>query len=529
MQVTLYKYAGKSIVVDKILPSGTGNALTIDADYGFEGNQDVDNIYINIRSATKPLWNYAYIDSFTRYYFVTQVVWLSGSLWRMNLRCDVLMSFSNTIKSQSGTILYSGSGESRRYDPRLVYNLPPVRTAIAPDFNLSGNVYGDDVYIVMAIRYMEFWGPTATGFRSTNQMQYIIFSPEAYFVFWRRFMDDLSDENRVAVSSTICSLTLVRWLDLSGIAKTTAVSFSTPEIYKRLNQDLQIICSTWNSAYPGPYDLWQIRADEYIAQRYVCFQDTALSYADRKAQRLIDIPFVGQINVDLDNLGLPSTTGFYLCCKISYDFGGNQYVAVPGIGATSISDGSQADYNNDEYVSFTNSYTANYLLDASYDAEKETRTAQILSMLGTAAAGIVSGIMTQGATIPATIASLGIGAANFALAEQKLEYQKAASMKLSGTSNGGSAYTTMTKYVVSPQPQMERPMARLLKKICNSSTNATSFQAEYGKPDGAFRTLSALTGTGFCQMGTVTLTGFTSATEPERNEIKNLLLSGVIL
>lgn len=527
MQVTLYRYAGKSIVVDKTLPSGTGNVITIDADYGFEGNQDVDNIYINIRSASKPLWNYAYIDSFARYYFVTQVVWLSGSLWRMNLRCDVLMSFSATVKSQSGTILYSGSGDSRRYDPRLVYNLPPVKSAIAPSLT-NPDAYGDDVYIVMTIRYMEFWTPNSTGFRATNQMQYIIFSPEAYFVFWARFMA-LSDEDRVAISSTICSLTMVRWLDLSGLTKTTYASFSSPEIYKRLNQDIQIVCASFNTTYPGPYDLWQIRADDYIGQRYLCFPDTALSYADRKAQRLIDIPFVGQINIDLDNLGLPSTTGFYLCCKISYDFGGNQYVAVLGLGSTSISDGSQASYRNEDYVSFTNSYTANFLTDESYDAEKETRNAQILSMLGTAASGIVSGIMTEGATIPATIASLGIGAANFALAEQKLEYQKAASLKLSGTSNGGSPYNTMKKYVVSPQPHIEKPAAALYKKICDSSTNAASFQADYGKPDGAFRTLSALVGTGFCQMGTVTLTGFASATEPERNEIKNLLLSGVIL
>ena len=73
MTVTLYRYSGKSNVVEKTLPSGTGNILTITADYGFEGNQDVDRIYININSATKPLWTYAYIDSFSRYYFVTNI------------------------------------------------------------------------------------------------------------------------------------------------------------------------------------------------------------------------------------------------------------------------------------------------------------------------------------------------------------------------------------------------------------------------------------------------------------------------
>ena len=526
MQVTLYRYGGKDIAVNKVLPSSGADYLSITADYGFEGNQDVNTPSIIIESAAKPTYNYAYIQELGRYYFVTSCVWLSGQLWRLNLRCDVLKTYQTEIYNQSGTVLYSGSGDSRRYDPRLVYNLPPVKTEISPSLT-NPDAYGDPVYIVMSIRYMEFWGPTATGFRSTNQMQYIIFSPEAYFVFWARFMA-LSDDDRVAISATICSLTLVRWLDLSGLTKTTYASFSSPEIYKRVNQDIQLICSFLNDAYPGPYDIWQIRADDYNGQRYLCFPDTALSYADRKAQRLVDIPYVGQLNIDLDNLGLPSLTGFYLCVKISYDFGGNQYVVIPGTGATSITAGNQATYKREDYVSFTNSYTANFVSDDSYNAETETRAAQILSMIGTAAGGIVSGIVTEGATVPATIASLGIGAANFALAEQRLEYQKAASLKLSGTSNGGSAYNTLISYVATPQPHIVYPAATLYKKTSNSSTDPTTFQAEYGKPDGAFRTLSALAGTGYAQMGTVTLDGFNSATEIERDEIKNLLLSGVI-
>lgn len=529
MQVTLYKYSGKSIVVDKNLPSGTGNALTIDADYGFEGNQDVDNIYINISSATKPLWNYAYIDSFSRYYFVTQVVWLSGSLWRMNLRCDVLMSFSTTIKSQSGTILYSGSGDSRRYDPRLVYNLPPVKTAISPTtLTDTGDATGNDAYIVLAARFMD---PTAAvPAQATNQMNYYIFTPAAYAVFTKTLAAIASqsggDRTVKAVTDTFCSVTVVRWLNMTGFTQVQQAQFCSPEIYNLVSAESHSIFISVLSA--GSY-MYQITAEEYHNKRYLAFADTALSYADRKAQRLIDIPFVGQINVDLDNLGLPSYTGYYLCVEISYDFGGNQYVVSLGIGATSITLASSVSYQRVDYTTFSNTYTANFVSESSYSAETETRAAQLLSMLGTAAAGIVSGIVTEGATVPATIASLGIGAANFALSEQKIEYQKAASLKLNGTSNGGSPYNTLISYVTTPQPHIVYPAAKLYKKTSDSSTDLAAFAAEYGKPDGAFRTLSSLTGTGFCQMGTVTLTGFASATEPERNEIKNLLLSGVIL
>ena len=64
---------------------------------------------------------------------------------------------------------------------------------------------------------------------------------------------------------------------------------------------------------------------------------------------------------------------------------------------------------------------------------------------------------SQGEIFGKNAVFLGIGAANFALNEQKIEYQKAASMKVSGTSNGGSAYNTFITYVVTPQPHIQRP------------------------------------------------------------------------
>lgn len=530
MQVTLYRYGGKSIELNKTLPTSLSERLIVDADYGFEGNQDLDRIYINVASAAEPLWNYVHIDSFSRYYFVTNKIWLADSLWRLSLRCDLLMTMKTEINNQKGTVIYSGMGDSRRYDPRLVYNLPPVKTAISPTTLAdTGPATGDAPYIVMAIRYMDYRGYTTAGLKATNQMRYIIFTPVTYQAFVDRYYSliESNEQLAVAVANTIVSVTVVRWLDVSGLTKTPVASFGSPEIFKVKHEryPAEILVRIESGVDP---DCWEISAEDYYAKRYLAFADTCLTYADRKAQRLIDIPYVGQINVDLDNLGLPSYTGYYLCVEISYDFGGNQYVVSLGTGATSITTAASASYQRVDYTTFPNNYSANFITDASYNAEKETRNAQILSMVGTAVGGIVSGIVTEGATIPATIASLGIGAANFALSEQKLEYQKAASLKLNGTSNGGSPYNTLISYVATPQPHIVYPEAKLYKKTSNSSTDPTTFQTEYGKPDGAFRTLSALAGTGYAQMGTVTLDGFTSATEIERDEIKNLLLSGVI-
>ena len=70
MQVTLYRYGGKAIELNKTLPTSSSERLIVDADYGFEGNQDLDRIFINIANTSEPLWNYVHIDSFSRYYFV---------------------------------------------------------------------------------------------------------------------------------------------------------------------------------------------------------------------------------------------------------------------------------------------------------------------------------------------------------------------------------------------------------------------------------------------------------------------------
>ena len=529
MTVKLYRYGGKDIVVNKTLPSSGSDYLAITADYGFEGNQDVDTPSIIIESSTKPTYNYAYIQELGRYYFVTACVWLSGQLWRLNLRCDVLKTYATEISGLSGTFVYSGSGISTLYDPRLVYNQPPTITEV--NCGMDYVATGDDAYIVMACRYMHpERAAVGVTYPATNQMQYYIFTPNTYAEFVYRFSQMLTgseEQVAIAISHTICSVTVVRWLDMSGFTKATSAVFMSPEIYKVVPgaddpQHRAII-----TIEDG--DFYQITAEEYHAKRYLAFADSCTSYAARKAQRLIDIPYVGQLNIDLDNIGPVTYTGFYLCAEISYDFGGNCYVVTPGIASSGATSAATGTYRREDFLTFANNYSANFVTKESYSAETETRNAQLLSMLGTAAAGLVSGVVTEGATIPATVASLGIGAANFALTEQKLEYQKASSMKLSGTTNGGSAYNALAYTVVTPTPQIIKPVAKLYKKITNSSTDPTNFAAAYGKPDGAFRTVLSLAGTGFAQMGAVTLTGFKTATEQEKIEIKNLLMSGVIL
>ena len=59
---------------------------------------------ITYQSSDVPTFNYVYIPIFNRYYFVTSLASVSKNMWRMELKCDVLMSYKEQILSLHGVI-----------------------------------------------------------------------------------------------------------------------------------------------------------------------------------------------------------------------------------------------------------------------------------------------------------------------------------------------------------------------------------------------------------------------------------------
>lgn len=60
-----------------------------------ESNVVNPSIVINIDNPT--IYNYAYIEDFGRYYFITDYISLRTGIWQINLKSDVLMSFKDSI------------------------------------------------------------------------------------------------------------------------------------------------------------------------------------------------------------------------------------------------------------------------------------------------------------------------------------------------------------------------------------------------------------------------------------------------
>ena len=81
--------------INKSLTAG----VTLSGTLRNESNVVNPSIVINIDNPT--IYNYAYIEDFGRYYFITDYISLRTGIWQINLKSDVLMSFKDSILASS--------------------------------------------------------------------------------------------------------------------------------------------------------------------------------------------------------------------------------------------------------------------------------------------------------------------------------------------------------------------------------------------------------------------------------------------
>lgn len=79
--------------INKSLTAG----VTLSGTLRNESNVVTPSIVINIDNPT--IYNYAYIEDFGRYYFITDYISLRTGIWQINLKSDVLMSYKEQIKN----------------------------------------------------------------------------------------------------------------------------------------------------------------------------------------------------------------------------------------------------------------------------------------------------------------------------------------------------------------------------------------------------------------------------------------------
>lgn len=102
MQITLYKYSGKSNVINKTLQNG----VNVDGTIKDTANVITPQIRLRAKETLSNIksFNYAYIAAFNRYYFVENCEIISTDVCVLFLRVDVLKTYETEIKASTATI-----------------------------------------------------------------------------------------------------------------------------------------------------------------------------------------------------------------------------------------------------------------------------------------------------------------------------------------------------------------------------------------------------------------------------------------
>lgn len=136
----------------------------------------VTNPVLELKTVSRPSYNYAYIAEFGRYYYVSDWTYYRG-LWSCSLSVDVLSSWRNDIKATQAQVLFSSS----LYDLNVIDNRVASigtyrRESNTADFvgTLSGqNLTPSGTFALNALTNTSVWatGATTTYFMTYQQMQ----------------------------------------------------------------------------------------------------------------------------------------------------------------------------------------------------------------------------------------------------------------------------------------------------------------------------------------------------------------------
>jgi hypothetical protein len=118
MKIILYKLFGENERVDK-----TNYMMLYTQITGYLRSQtSITHPSIQVESDSFLDCNYAYIEEFSRYYFIREIISIRNNLWQLELDCDVLMSFKDRILSLTAFV----SRNQYIYNEKLIDKLEPL-------------------------------------------------------------------------------------------------------------------------------------------------------------------------------------------------------------------------------------------------------------------------------------------------------------------------------------------------------------------------------------------------------------------
>lgn len=95
MTITLYKNTSEKERISKTLTGAISKTGTLRTDTSL-----IDPVITVTSTTNLSSYNYLYIPSFGRYYFITDITVVKNNLWQLTCHCDVLMSWKSQILQQ---------------------------------------------------------------------------------------------------------------------------------------------------------------------------------------------------------------------------------------------------------------------------------------------------------------------------------------------------------------------------------------------------------------------------------------------
>lgn len=109
MIIRMYNNSSDSNILDKTLNNMVEYPVKI------KGTIDILRPTIQMQIKEKFIYNYCYIPDFNRYYYIDSIEVFPNNLYELRLKCDVLMSFKDSIIGSIGILkrkVYNGYIES---------------------------------------------------------------------------------------------------------------------------------------------------------------------------------------------------------------------------------------------------------------------------------------------------------------------------------------------------------------------------------------------------------------------------------
>lgn len=515
LHLKLYQYTNKPIIVDKTTYLGT--PLNIQGEVPAT-NQNMETPTVYLASTTELNYNYAYIQEYHRYYYVTEKTWMGGNVWSFTMHVDELYTYRALVGNLSGLVAYSTYGSPLKFDPRLNYNVPPERATQTPA--LTSSSYTD----MVLLRYRDARNRTVLGYDYRESgMAYTYMTLGTFGIFMSHYANlfdpnhaDYNESMAVAIGQAIVDVSIIHYMSFPTDAPASyfenEVSFTTPAVIK-LNNGQPFTVSTLEGLAGGLCKTYFVEDQYPFEPVHIDFSILLAYYWQRMAKRTVFLPYVGNITIDLTAMGLGSTSLINLKLDIRHEPAENVYVITP---YTEVS-GVKTYYKESRVVVPTKTTTA-FPIDNSFDNYLAIADLKQFSIASSALSAIPSAWITGGMSLM-NAGSLASRVGATMVEMDNLKVQDALSATVKGNTGGSPSYTFYDG-VNNDTPIM-------VTLVSSPAPNSTDFWADHGSPDGAHRSLASLTG--YVQMQEFEMIYDANATKGEMDRLEQMLYKGVIL